>query len=332
MIHLLWLSLAIPIIIHLVHRRKAKPMPFSTLRFLQMVDQRVARRQRLRELLLLALRMLLLAALIGAIEKPMLHSGSFKGTAVPTTVAILLDDTASMQAVKQGSSAFARARDAALQVLDGLKNEDSAVAGRSATSGRATRPSRRPPRCRNCARSSRRMECGYGTAELSAPLRRALGSLELSSNPVKEIYILTDMQKNSWTEALKDAAAQAPKGVPVFVVDVGADVSENLAVKDVDFGVQANVAGAPATCWCRIENTGSRRMERKVSLFIEGQKIAEQPAAVNRRRHADADLPPRLRPAGRLQRLRRSRAGRVARGQPALVHRAGRRETPRADH
>ena len=279
MIHLLWLSLAIPIIIHLVHRRKAKPMPFSTLRFLQMVDQRVARRQRLRELLLLALRVLLLAALIGAIEKPMLHAGSFKGTGVPITAAILLDNTASMQAVKQGSSAFARARDAALQVLDGLKDEDSAALVLATSAGEPPEPPTTAlPELR--AKLSR-MECGYGAAELSAPLRRAIGSLELSTNPVKEIYLLTDMQQNAWTDALKEAAALAPKGVPVFVVDVGADVSENLAIKDVDFGVRANVVGAPATCWCRIENTGAERMERKVSLFLEGQKIAEQPAAVN---------------------------------------------------
>ena len=293
MIHLLWLSLAIPIIIHLVHRRKAKPMAFSTLRFLQMVDQRVARRQRLRELLLLALRILLLAALIGAIEKPMLRTGSGGGSTVPTTVAILLDDTASMQAVEQGSSAFARARDAALQALDGLKNEDAAALVLATSAGDPPEPALRssaasaggeePPTTAlpELRAELSRMECGYGTAELSAPLRRAIGSLALSSNPLKEIYILTDMQQNGWTDALKDAAAQVPKGVPLFIVDVGADVSENLAVQEVDFGVKANVVGAPATCWCRIRNAGARRMERKVSLFIEGQKVAEQPAAVN---------------------------------------------------
>jgi hypothetical protein len=279
MIHLLWLSLAIPIIIHLAHRRKARPMAFSTLRFLQIVDQRVARRQRLRELLLLALRVLLLAALIGALEKPMLRSGGSRGTGVPTSVAILLDNTASMQAVKQGSSAFARAREAALRALDGLKNEDSAALVLADSAGDPPEPPTTAlPELR--AKLSR-MECGYGTAELSAPLRRAIGSLELSSNPVKEIYILTDMQRNAWTDALKDAAAQAPKGTPVFVVDAGADVSENLAVKDADFGVRANVVGAPGTCWCRIENAGSQRMARKVSLFIEGQKVAEQAATVN---------------------------------------------------
>lgn len=254
-------------------------MPFSTLRFLQMVDQRVARRQRLRELLLLALRMLLLAALIGALEKPMLRGGGFKGSGLPRSVAILLDNTASMQAVKQGSSAFVRAREAALQVLDGLKNEDSAaLIPADSASDPPEPPTTALPELR--AKLSR-MECGYGTAELSAPLRRAIGSLELSSNPIKEIYILTDMQRNAWTDALKEAGAHAPKGTPLFLVDVGADVSENLAVKDVDFGVRANVVGAPATCLCRIENTGSQRMARKVSLFIEGQKAGEQAAAVN---------------------------------------------------
>jgi hypothetical protein len=184
-----------------------------------------------------------------------------------------------MQAVKQGSSAFARARDAALEVLDGLRNEDSAAL---VVADSGSEPPEPPTTALPELRAKlSRMECGFGTAELSAPLRRAVGSLELGSNPVKEIYILTDMQANAWTDALKDAAAQAPNGAPIFVVDVGADVSENLAVKDVDFGVKANVAGAPATCWCRLANAGARRMERKVSLFIEDRKVAEQTAAVN---------------------------------------------------
>ena len=82
MIHLLWLSLAVPVIIHLVHRRKAKRVLFSTLRFLRMVDRRVARRQKLKELLLLAVRLLLLAALIGALYRPMVRSSTFKGSGV----------------------------------------------------------------------------------------------------------------------------------------------------------------------------------------------------------------------------------------------------------
>ena len=87
MIHLLWLSLSIPIIIHLVFRRKAKPLPFSTLMFLRMVDQRVQRSYRLKEILLLLLRLAVLASLVGALERPILRSKSFKGTATPTTVA-----------------------------------------------------------------------------------------------------------------------------------------------------------------------------------------------------------------------------------------------------
>ena len=116
MIHLLWASLAIPIIIHMVYRRKAKPMPFSTLYFLKQVDQRVHRRYRLKELLLLAMRLLLLAALVGALERPMIRSAAFKGSGVPTTVGIVLDNTYSMWAVSQGTTCFARAKTAAAEM------------------------------------------------------------------------------------------------------------------------------------------------------------------------------------------------------------------------
>ena len=127
MIHLLWLSLAIPVIIHLVYRRKAKPMPFSTLYFLRLIDQRITRRERLKELLLLALRLLLLAALVGALEKRVLPTRLFSGRSVPTCAAIVLDNTGSMQAVAQDGSAFDRARAAAISVLEGLDGEDTAV-------------------------------------------------------------------------------------------------------------------------------------------------------------------------------------------------------------
>ena len=54
---------AIPVIIHLIHRRKARQTPFSTLRFLRMSHHRTAHRRRLHELLLLAMRCIILIAL-----------------------------------------------------------------------------------------------------------------------------------------------------------------------------------------------------------------------------------------------------------------------------
>ena len=127
MAHLLWLSLLIPIIIHLVFRRRAKPIEFSTLYFLRLVDRQVMRRYRLKELLLLALRLLLLAAMIGALIKHTLDRAVFGGRSVPTSAAIVLDNTCSMRASLQGGQAFALARAAARSVLEGLGEGSTAT-------------------------------------------------------------------------------------------------------------------------------------------------------------------------------------------------------------
>ena len=65
---LLWtLPLAgLPVLLHLLFRRKSPVVLFSTLRFIKSSQQRTAARKRVQRWLLLACRMLLLALLIFA--------------------------------------------------------------------------------------------------------------------------------------------------------------------------------------------------------------------------------------------------------------------------
>jgi hypothetical protein len=277
-IHLLWLSLAIPIAIHLVHRRKARPMPFSTLRFLRMVDQRVARRQRLKELLLLAARLLMLAALIGALYRPMVRSATFRGADVPTAAAIVLDNTASMRATAGGVSRFERARGAALQVLDGLRRGDEACVVPFDPEGDA-------PTVTTTGLDAVRedlgvMECGYGAGELAPALRRAVHALEASSNPRREVYVVTDLQKGAWTPAISEATAGLTDDVPVFLVDAGSDVEDNLSLADAAFGLNVQVVGATSDLYCRVKNTGIVNVERELSLSVDGEKVADRKVAL----------------------------------------------------
>jgi len=278
LIHLLWLSLAIPVVIHLVHRRKARPMPFSTLRFLRMVDQRVARRQRLKEFLLLALRLLLLAALVGALYRPMLRSATFKGANVPTAAAVVLDNTCSMRATAGGVSRFERARSAAVQVLDGLRRGDEACLV-------PFDPEGEPPAALTTGLGRLRdelsvLECGYGTGEVAPALLRALRALESSSNPRREVYLITDFQRASWTPALAEVAQGLAGDVPVFLVDAGGEVQDNLAIADAAFGLNVQVAGAACELYCRLKNTGSLNVERDLAFCVDGEKVADRKVAL----------------------------------------------------
>src|SRR5678816_4589317 len=66
------LALAIPVLIHLVRREKSEIIHFSSLMFLLKVPKRSIRQQKIKNLLLMALRLLILAFLVGAFARPYL--------------------------------------------------------------------------------------------------------------------------------------------------------------------------------------------------------------------------------------------------------------------
>src|SRR5437764_13168030 len=88
------LALAIPVIIHLVRREKSEVVPFSSLMFLLKVPKRSIRQQILKNLLLMALRVLLLALLVGAFARPYFTQGARANTPLATdrSTVMLLDN------------------------------------------------------------------------------------------------------------------------------------------------------------------------------------------------------------------------------------------------
>lgn len=65
---------AVPILIHLLTRDRVRREPFSTLRFFQKASRRVLRRKRLREMILLAMRVAACALLALAFARPLLET------------------------------------------------------------------------------------------------------------------------------------------------------------------------------------------------------------------------------------------------------------------
>src|SRR5437773_5420600 len=91
-------ALAIPVLIHLVRREKSEIVPFSSLMFLLKVPKRSIRQQIMKNLLLMALRILLLALLVGAFARPY-FTQSTKPNATSgsnRSVVLLLDTSYSM--------------------------------------------------------------------------------------------------------------------------------------------------------------------------------------------------------------------------------------------
>src|SRR5437773_4444016 len=92
-------ALAIPVLIHLVRREKSEIVPFSSLMFLLKVPKRSIRQQKMKNLLLMALRLLILALLVGAFARPYMTQPNKPLTSLNANrgVVLMLDNSYSMQ-------------------------------------------------------------------------------------------------------------------------------------------------------------------------------------------------------------------------------------------
>src|SRR5689334_4290742 len=113
-----------PVLFHLFAQRKARRLEFSSIRFLKQLEKSSMRKVKLRQILLLILRTLLIAALVFAFSRPALRgtSASFLGSShANTTAVILFDNSASMARRTANGSLFKQAQDAAMHVTEALE-------------------------------------------------------------------------------------------------------------------------------------------------------------------------------------------------------------------
>jgi hypothetical protein len=117
---------ALPVILHLINRKRAVRRWFPALEFLLRSNKRLARRFKLKQLLLLLLRMLLLVLLPLAMARPYLlsASGATADERLPTALVVVLDDSFSMGYVAGDESSFERARRLVLERVTSLRPWD----------------------------------------------------------------------------------------------------------------------------------------------------------------------------------------------------------------
>src|SRR3954463_14695597 len=110
----LWglLAVALPILVHLFNQRRPRPLAFGAIEFVLRSQRQKARRLRLRQILLLALPWLLLAAGAPALARPPIQAkGAQAALAVgPQATALILDASLSMRYRVGAHTLFDRAR------------------------------------------------------------------------------------------------------------------------------------------------------------------------------------------------------------------------------
>lgn len=114
-------AVSIPIIIHLLMRRRRKPVMWAAMRFLLQAYKEHRRRLRLEQLLLLAARCLLVALIGLGLARPILGAASVLGGRAALTLYLLVDNSLTASARDDGGrTALQRHQAEAARLLDQL--------------------------------------------------------------------------------------------------------------------------------------------------------------------------------------------------------------------
>lgn len=256
------LAAAIPLILHLFQRQERRRVPFPALRYLQRTAREHARSIRVRQLLLLALRVavILLVALAGA----RLYVRGEGGAHEPTALALVVDNSPSSGVVVDGRRVLDRLLDMAGATLDAAGEDDRIWVIRAGSPGDVSSPG-------GIAEARERLvgtEPGGAAADLRAALERAAALVRDAGLPRAEIHLLSDLQRSTLPG---DERLGLPPGIPVIAFRDGDDPPANVGVTEVEVGGGlAPLAGQRTEVVARIDGAG----EAPVSVrLVVGDRV-----------------------------------------------------------
>ncbi|HTG43300.1 MAG TPA: BatA and WFA domain-containing protein, partial [Verrucomicrobiae bacterium] len=221
-------GIAAPVLIHLLLRRRSQRLRFSTIQFFVKKDEQSTRKRKLRNLFLLALRVMLFTLVVLAFARPYLPSGTAPNAKKRQQVVLLLDSSASLQSTGTGGSQWRRAKEKAGEILRALQPDDLAALVVWPRQGTID-SSFFPPSI--LTKKLADLEPGFGSADLGEGAREALKLLPAKSPALaSSFYIISDFQRGG---AENLSSVPLPKDLPVRFIDLGDRFIPNVAVTEL---------------------------------------------------------------------------------------------------
>jgi hypothetical protein len=270
--NLLWAGLAgasIPVIIHLINRRRFRVQTWAAMQFLLESLRRYRRRLQLEELLLLLLRCLIVAVLGLTLARFTGCSGlkGVKSASGLSTTILVLDDSYSMGQQLGASTAFDMAVEDLIERLESLP--DSETVGILLTSDSETawffEPNYITDRTSLVAKL-RTLAPSDGSADLAAAMRRAGNALADQAGGHKHVVILSDFRQCDLAQERRGAIGSAfdhlaDNDVNLATLDYGYRATSNLQIESLRLLDKSVIVGVPAHVAVTIRNVGDMSAE-----------------------------------------------------------------------
>ena len=277
------LAASIPILIHLFNLRKLKKVEFSTLRFLKELQKNKIRKIKVKQWLLLALRVLIILFLVTAFARPTLRGVAIGGTtsAAKTTSVFILDNTFSMSIIDQKGSYFNQAKEAIKNLIQHLQEGDDAALVL------VSNPDEQIKLTSNLNDLEKKVEeaqISYSSGMLHNAIVNAGQILSTSQNFNKEIYIFSDFQSKLFADekSLSDLSGLLNDKINLYTFNYSGKEIFNVGIDELKTNTQIFEKNKPVSFNITVTNYSSKNVENLVvSLFINGERSGQQSISLN---------------------------------------------------
>ena len=198
---LLSAAAAVPLLLHLLRRRTGTRVEFPAVRYLLRAEKEHAREVRLRNIVLMLLRVAIVLAIAFAMARPI---GLFPGVGhPPTAIVILLDNSLSSSAAGSEGPVLTKLSDVARAVLDASSASDAVTL--VTMDGEAVSGS--VDALRGTLHEVRALD---GAGDAVVAIARARAVLTASALPERRLVVLTDGQASTWDVLPRDSSVAVP--------------------------------------------------------------------------------------------------------------------------
>jgi hypothetical protein len=273
------IATAIPIALHFLNLRKLKRIEFSTLSFLKELQKTKIRKIKLKQWLLLILRTLIIILLVLAFARPTVKNITMGGSSTAkTTAVVIIDNTFSMSVVTEKGSFLNHAKQIAKSLLNNFQEGDEiALIPLADVSNESLKPTTNFALVK---KSIDNISVSDVSETLNSAMVKAAQIIYQSKNFNKEIYILTDLQKNRIYNSPKDLfslAGMLNEKVRLYLFDMHDKQATNIGIDDLVSLNQIFEKDKTVGFAAKVKNYSDHPISNSVvSLSINGKKNAQQ--------------------------------------------------------
>ena len=263
---ILWglLALAIPIALHLLQLRRFKRIPFSNVAFLKDVQKETQSRHRLRNLLILLMRMLAFAALVLAFADPLRMPDDATSASARQAVSIYLDTSPSMMASGEIGPLIQEAKQKATALVEAFSETDKYHIFTSEFSGQDQRFLTQTEALERIAGA----QLSSHAPDVNAVVQRSMDQFRRADGATPRAFWVTDLQKSSHDIL----SANVPDtSVAWHVLPVVANIVPNVWIDSVWFNAPLALSDQPAALHVRIAHDANEGVDGlPLTLSVDG--------------------------------------------------------------